>query len=265
MIRVGIGGWTYAPWRGVFYPPGLRQADELAHASRQVTSIEINGTFYRTQSAASFSKWREQTPDDFVFAVKGHRSVVNKGKLAETAEGVDWFFRSGIMELGDKLGPILWQLAPYKRFDPDDIAAFFDLLPREVDGETIAHAVEPRHRSFQDPEFVETARKAGIAIVQADSAKYPSISDLTGDIVYARLQNAAAGEPNGYSDAALDQWADQVRAWEEGSPAAEPPVLTATAERKRRPVFAYMINGAKERAPAAAVSLLGRLGRGDNE
>lgn len=131
MIRVGIGGWTYAPWRGAFYPPDLKQADQLAFASRHLTSIEINGTFYRTQSAVSFRKWHDQTPDDFVFAVKGHRSVVNQRKLAETKDSINWFFASGITELGPKLGPILWQLAPFKRFDADDVAAFIDLLPRE--------------------------------------------------------------------------------------------------------------------------------------
>jgi uncharacterized protein YecE (DUF72 family) len=143
MIRVGIGGWTFAPWRGTFYPAGLRQADELAFASSKVTSIEINGTFYRTQSAASFLKWRDQTPDDFVFSIKGHRSIVNKSKLAEAKESVDWFLGSGLMKLGDKLGPILWQLTPFKCFDPEDIAAFFSLLPRRLGERALQHVIEP--------------------------------------------------------------------------------------------------------------------------
>ncbi len=260
MIRVGIGGWTYAPWRDNFYPAGLKHADELAYAASHVTTIEINGTFYRTQSAASFRKWADAAPDGFAFAVKGHRSVVNKSKLAETKEGVDWFFGSGIMELGDKLGPILWQLAPFKRFDRDDVAAFFNLLPREIGDRPIHHAIEPRHASFQEAAFVDLAREAGIAIVQVDSPKYPAISDLTGEIVYARLQDAKADEPTGYSSAALDDWARQCRAWATGTPASDPAPLTGAGERKERPVFAYMINGAKERAPAAAMALIERLG-----
>ena len=259
MIRVGIGGWTYAPWRGAFYPPDLKQADQLAFASRHLTSIEINGTFYRTQSAASFRKWHDQTPDDFVFAVKGHRSVVNQRKLAETKDSINWFFASGITELGPKLGPILWQLAPFKRFDADDVAAFIDLLPREIEGRAIWHAIEPRHRSFQDPKFVRIARDAGIAIVQADSPKYPSVSDLTGEIVYARLQNAVADEANGYSETELDRWTERSRDWEKGKPIDSAPLLLEAGERRSRPVFVYMINGAKERAPPAAAAMIERL------
>lgn len=259
MVRVGIGGWTYAPWRKNFYPDDLKQADELSYASRQLTAIEINATFYRTQSAASFRKWADATPDDFAFAVKGHRSVVNKSKLAEAKDGIDWFFGSGVMELGPKLGPILWQLAPYKRFDAEDIEAFFALLPREIDGRTIHHAIEPRHRSFQGAAFVELARSAGIAIVQADSAKYPAISDLTGSVVYARLQNASAEEPNGYAEADLDRWAARCRDWEAGKPMDDPAPLAPATETPERPVFVFMINGAKEKAPAAAKALMARL------
>jgi uncharacterized protein YecE (DUF72 family) len=259
MIRVGIGGWTYAPWRGAFYPPDLRQAEELAYASRHLTAIEINGTFYRTQSAASFRKWHDQTPDDFVFAVKGHRNVVNRSKLAEAKDSIDWFFSSGILELGPKLGPILWQLAPFKHYHAEDIAAFFAHLPRQIDGRTIWHAIEPRHRSFQDESFVTMARDAGIAIVKADSEKYPTIEDLTGEVVYARLQNAKADEPTGYSEAELDAWARQCRAWEAGEPASSVPLAGPAEAPRERPVFAFMINGAKERAPAAAMALIDRL------
>lgn len=259
MIRVGIGGWTFAPWRNNFYPEGLKQADELAYASGKLSSIEINGTFYRTQSAASFAKWRDQTPDDFVFAVKGHRNIVNQRKLAETKESIDWFFGSGILELGPKLGPVLWQFAPFKRFDGDDLAAFLDLLPREIDGRSIMHAVEPRHESFKEARFVEICRDGGVAIVKADSAKYPMVGDLTGEFVYARLQNASADEPNGYSDSALDKWAAQARNWSEGKAVAEDCLALPDAEPQPRPVFVYMINGAKERAPAAALALINRL------
>ena len=245
MIRVGIGGWTFAPWRANFYPEGLRQADELAYASSKLTSIEINGTFYRTQSAASFAKWRDQTPDGFMFSIKGHRSVVNKSKLAEAKDGIDWFFGSGLLELGEKLGPILWQLAPFKRYNADDIAGFFALLPREIDGNPIRHAIEPRHESFQTAEFVDLARSAGIAIVKADSAKYPSIEDLSGSIVYARLQNAAADEPTGYPEPALDHWAERARGWAAGRPGAGMSLIAAEIPAEDRDVFVYMINGAK--------------------
>jgi uncharacterized protein YecE (DUF72 family) len=259
MIRVGIGGWTFAPWRGSFYPEGMKQADELSYASSRLGSIEINGTFYRTQSAASFAKWRDQTPDDFVFSVKGHRNIVNARKLAETKESIDWFFASGILELGPKLGPLLWQFAPFKRFDGDDLAAFLDLLPREIGGLPISHAVEPRHESFKEARFVEICRDGGVAIVKADSEKYPMVGDLSGGFVYARLQKASADEPNGYADAALDGWAAQARDWSEGKPAAADCLAAPEAEPRPRPVFIYMINGAKERAPAAAQALINRL------
>ncbi len=263
MIRVGIGGWTYAPWRGTFYPEGTRQADELAYASSHLTAIEINGTFYRTQSAKSFAKWRDETPDGFMFAVKGHRNIVNKSKLAETKDSIDWFLGSGVLELGPKLGPILWQLPPYKRFDADDIGAFFAHLPREIGGQTIHHAIEPRHQSFQDEGFVALAREANVAIVKADSAKYPTIDDLSGPIVYARLQNASADEPNGYSELALDQWAERSRGWAEGKPIANAPLVAQAEPAQERPVFVFMINGAKERAPAAAMALINRLSSAD--
>lgn len=259
MIRVGIGGWTFAPWRGSFYPQGLKQADELAYASSQLTAIEINGTFYRTQSAKSFAKWRDETPDGFVFSVKGHRSVVNASKLAGTKDAIDWFFGSGLLELGPKLGPILWQLAPYKRYDAEDIAAFFALLPHEAGGQTIHHAIEPRHHSFQDAGFVAQARDANVAIVKADSAKYPTIDDLAGPVIYARLQNASADEPDGYSAAALDQWAERSRAWAAGWPIADAPLFAPPELPRERPVFVFMINGAKERAPLAAMGLIERL------
>jgi uncharacterized protein YecE (DUF72 family) len=261
MIRVGIGGWTYAPWRGTFYPVGLKQADELPYAGAKLTSIEINGTFYRTQSAASFAKWRDQTPDDFVFSVKGHRNIVNSRKLAETKESIDWFFGSGILELGPKLGPVLWQLAPFKRFDGDDLAAFLEQLPRQIDGRDLLHVIEPRHESFKEPRFVEICRDAGIAIVKADSEKYPMIGDLSGDVVYARLQNASADEPNGYSEAALDGWAERCREWAAGQAVSSESLSPAENPPRSRDVFVYMINGAKERAPAAALGLIDRLAR----
>src|SRR5919202_3095211 len=177
MIRVGIGGWTFEPWRGSFYPAGLRQADELAHASRQMTSIEINGTFYRTQTPASFRKWAEATPDDFVFAIKGPRYATNRSRLAEALPAIERFVTSGITELGPKLGPISWQFAPTKKFDPEDFEAFLSLLPKEVDGLPLRHAVEVRHGSFKDQSFIDLARRFSVGIVYADHETYPAIAD----------------------------------------------------------------------------------------
>ncbi|MGD9740120.1 MAG: DUF72 domain-containing protein [Bauldia sp.] len=261
MIRVGIGGWTFAPWRNNFYPAKHPHAQELAYASRHVTTIEINGTFYRTQSAASFGKWRDETPNDFVFAVKGHRGVVNQRNLADAAEAVAWFLDSGVLELKGKLGPLLWQMPPHKRFDRAEVEAFFALLPRDRGGLRLTHAFEPRHETFVDPAFIDIARRAGVAIVYADSKKYPSIADQTGEVVYARLQNAAADEPTGYPPAELDAWRGRAVQWAKGEPADGLPHVGTAARGAERPVFIFMINGAKERAPAAAMALIERLRR----
>ena len=259
MNHVGIGGWNYKPWRGTFYPEGLRQADELSYAGDKLTAIEINGTFYRTQSAASFAKWRDAVPDGFRFAVKGHRAVVNKKVLAEAEEGVAWFFGSGIAELGDKLGPVLWQFAPYKKFDPDDLGAFFSFLPREVDGVPIRHAVEVRSTSFLNPEFVSLARAHNVAIVYADSEAYPAIADVTSDFVYARLQRTVKEEAIGYAPADLDTWAKRAELWARGGAPSDLPTFGEPAAEEKRDVFVFMIAGAKLRAPHAAMALLERM------
>jgi uncharacterized protein YecE (DUF72 family) len=260
MIRVGIGGWTYEPWRGTFYPADLKQADELHYASRRLTSIEINGTFYRTQSAASFRKWRDATPDDFVFAVKGHRNVVNSRKLAEAGEGIEWFFSSGVLELGDKLGPVLWQFAPFKKFDAADFGAFLGLLPRKAGGRALMHAVEVRSKSFLVPEFVGLLRDHNVAAVYADSDEHPAIADVTADFVYARLQRTTEENDTGYGPADLERWAAGARAWEAGgTPDGLPQIEKNVPPKAPRPVFIYMISGAKARAPAAAVALIERL------
>ena len=258
-IHVGIGGWTFAPWRGPFYPKGLPHAGELAHASRAVTAIEINGTFYRTQTPASFRKWAAETPDGFVFAVKGHRVVTNRKVLAEAGPSIAHFLGSGVTELGAKLGPINWQLAPTKRFDPDDVDAFLALLPRERDGVALRHAIEVRHASFADPTFVEIARRHGVAIVYADHETYPAIADATANFVYARLQRSREAEPDGYAAGELDAWATAAKAWSRGEAPAGLPVLGPQAAGGPRDVFAFFISGDKVRAPAAAISLIGRL------
>ena len=261
MIRVGIGGWSYAPWRGTFYPADLKQADELRYASRRLTTIEINGTFYRTQTAASFRKWREETPDDFVFSVKGHRKIVNSRKLAEAGEAIDWFFKSGVLELGDKLGPVLWQLAPFRKFDAVDFAAFLALLPKGAGGREIRHAVEVRHDSFRVPQFTSLLREHNVAVVYADSDEHPGIADVTADFVYAHLRRTQDDLETGYAAADFERWAARARAWHSGSTPDDLPRIDTTAAPKiDRPVFIYMISGAKVRAPAAAMALIEQLG-----
>jgi uncharacterized protein YecE (DUF72 family) len=240
MIRVGIGGWTFEPWRKTFYPPGLPHARELEFASRQVTTIEINGTFYRTQKPDTFRKWAEETPDDFVFSVKAPRYAVNKRVLGEAGESIERFVESGLDELGSKLGPILWQFAATKKFDAGDFAAFLALLQPELKGRRLRHALEVRHPSFDTPEFKEMARKAGAAIVLADSDDYPLIDEQTADFTYARLMRTREDESAGYSADDLAAWRKRANAWTKGG----------------RDAFVYFIAGAKERAPAAAQAFL---------
>ena len=243
-IRIGIGGWVFPPWRGTFYPAGLRQAEELGYASRHVTAIEINGTFYRTQTPASFKKWHDETPDGFVFSLKGPRYVTQRGgDLAESGPGIERFLGSGLTELGDKLGPILWQFAPFKQFVAGDFAAFLKLLPHAIAGRPIRHVVEVRHPSFRTPDFFELLREHRVAVARVDDAKHPAFHELTSDFSYLRLRQCTADEPTGYPQAALDDWAERARGW-----AAE-----------GRDVFLYFINGAKVRAPAAAQALIERL------
>jgi uncharacterized protein YecE (DUF72 family) len=260
MIRVGIGGWTYEPWRGLFFPEKLPKAQELSHASRRVTSIEVNGTFYGTFTPSTFRRWAEETPDDFIFSLKAPRFAVNRRVLAEAGPSIDKFFASGVGELKSKLGPILWQLAPTKKYDSEDIAAFIELLPKSIDGLKLRHALEVRNESFRSPEFITQARKANIAVVLADSEKYPLIADLSADFVYVRLQEAKADVETGYGAKAIESWATLAKAWERGE---EPDQFPLTAPKgkplKSRDVFIYFINGAKERAPAAAEALLWRL------
>jgi uncharacterized protein YecE (DUF72 family) len=241
MIRVGIGGWTYAPWRGVFYPPGLPQARELEYAGQHLTSIEINGTFYGSQKPESFRRWAAETADDFVFSVKGPRFTTQRKVLAEAGESIERFFNSGVRELGRKLGPVLWQFAPFKKFEPDDFAAFLALLPKDV-----RHVVEVRHRTFVTPDFVALARKAGVAIALVESEKHPPIDEATADFTYARMERTRKDIETGYAKADLRKLADRARTWE---------------AKGKRDVFIYMISGAKERAPAAAMALIEELGK----
>ena len=260
-IRVGIGGWSYAPWRGVFYPKGLKQADELSYATSKLTSIEINATHYRLQSPKSFRIWGATAPDGFVFSVKGPRLITQQKLLAETGNFITRFFKSGLAELGDRLGPILWQFAPFKRFDEDDFAKFLDLLPHELDGQALNHVVEVRHASFAIPRFAELARDAGVTIAYVDAEGWPNIADLTGDVVYARLQRGDDTLTAAYPPGELDAWAGRAKTWAKGSAPDDLKLLAESAASKPRPrdVFIYFIHEGKLRAPAAATALIERL------
>jgi len=262
MIRVGIGGWTYEPWRGTFYPDKWPHKRELEYAASRLTAIEINGTYYSSFKPQSFAGWARTVPDGFVFAVKASRYCTNRKVLADAGESIARFTGQGIVELGDRLGPILWQFMATKRFDPDDFAAFLKLLPDSQDGVPLRHAVQVRHESFAVPEFVAMCRAAGVAIVYADSADYPAIAEVTAPFVYARLEAAVEEEPAGYAPAALDRWAAAAREWAAGGQPQDLPRVTDTVPaRVPRDLFAFFINGAKVRAPHGAMALIERLGR----
>jgi len=260
-IHVGIGGWDFDPWRGTFYPPGLARTKQLEHLGTRLSATEINATFYKLQSPALFERWGKMVPEGFKFAIKASRFCTNRKQLGDAGEAIGKFCAQGFTELGDKLGPLLWQLAPTKRFDPDELSAFLMLLPTSQQGIALRHALEVRHESFKCREFVALARAAGVAIVFADHDVYPGIADLSADFVYARLQRAREEEPLGYSPQALDRWAEVARGWAAGaSPAGLDYVSDAPAEAKPREVFAFFISGDKVRNPAAAEALIGRLG-----
>jgi uncharacterized protein YecE (DUF72 family) len=240
-IHIGIGGWTYAPWRGVFYPQGLPQKGELEFASRRLSSIEINGTYYSTFKPASWAKWREETPDGFVFSVKASRYCTNRKALSDAGESIVRFVGQGLGELRDRLGPINWQFMPAKTFDPADVEGFLKLLPREVDGLPLRHALEVRNKSFASARFYDLARRYNVAIVLADDDDFPAIDEATADFTYARLMRTQADVETGYAAAELDRWARRARGWAE-----------------RGDAFVYFISGAKLRAPAAARALIER-------
>jgi uncharacterized protein YecE (DUF72 family) len=258
-IRVGIGGWTFEPWRGVFYPDGLTQKRELEYASRKLTSIEVNGTYYGSQKPETFAKWHDETPDDFVFSLKGPRFATNRRVLAEGGESIERFLTSGITELKDKLGPINWQLAPTKKFDADDFEGFLKLLPKAIDGRPLRHAVEVRHDSFKHPDFVALTRQYQVAIVLAADSAYPQIADITAPFVYARIMGTAETEPAGYSDKAISIWAERAQLLAAGRiPDGLETVAPAPAAAPLD-VFLYVISGFKSRNPAAAMAIIERL------
>ena len=238
-VFVGVGGWNFAPWRNNFYPKGLTHARELHFASRKLTSIEINSTFYRLQTPATFQKWRDETPDAFVFSVKAPRFVTNRKDLATSASSVERFLGSGVLKLGARLGAINWQLDPGKKFDAEEIAAFLDLLPRRLEGLALRHALEARHESFDCEDFFALAREHEVAIVEAGDSEYPRLQTRTAPFSYLRVMGTKTSAPKGYAPAALARWREH-------------------AERLAREgdVYFYFISGAKERNPLAAQALL---------
>ncbi|MEX1154591.1 DUF72 domain-containing protein [Parvibaculum sp.] len=258
-IRVGIGGWVFEPWRGTFYPRGITQKSELEYASSKLSTIEINGTYYGSQKPESFRKWHDETPDDFVFALKGPRFASNRRVLAEAGPSIEKFFESGVAELKGKLGPINWQFAPTKKFDAEDFEAFLGLLPKKYSGLDIRHAVEVRNESFRTKDFIELLRKHGIAVVAAVDSDYPQIGDVTAPFVYARIMGTDEKEKLGYSKKAVDSWAARAKDWAAGK---VPKGIDAVAPGKPVPVsdvFLYVIAGAKVRNPHAAMAIADRV------
>ncbi|WP_266171874.1 DUF72 domain-containing protein [Dyella subtropica] len=263
-IRVGIGGWNYAPWRKNFYPDGLPQRRELEYASQHLRAIEINGTYYGAQKAETYARWAAETPASFVFSLKAPRYVTEGKRLATTGKGVSGFVHGGLAEMGDRLGPILWQLPPSRPFDADDLAAFLDLLPRELNGRPLRHVLEVRHPSFLSESYVALVRPHGIPTVFTDSPDYPSLADLTGNFSYARLMRSEDGVATGYAAEALDQWADRARQWSAGGDVVElPHVAAPLATGAPRDVFVFFISAAKHRNPAAAMALQQRVNAKD--
>ncbi len=260
-VRTGIGGWIFEPWRGTFYPKGLSKTKELEYAGQHLQTIEINSTYYSTQKPATYAKWASQVPKGFVFSVKGHRFVTNRRVLAEAGESIEFFVKSGVVELGDRLGPLVWQFAPTKKFDAVDFGAFLGLLPKEEAGVALRHAVEVRNPTFVDADFVALARKHDVAVVYAEHFEYPEIADVTGDFVYARLQKGDDAVETAYPAEALDKWADRVKIWARGDVPGDLPLVAPdqSPEKRGRDVFVYFIHEGKVHAPQAAQALAHRL------
>lgn len=262
-IRAGIGGWTFEPWRGVFYPEKLSQKRELEYASRQLSAIEINGTYYSSFKPDSWAKWRESTPAGFKFAVKASRFCVNRKKLTDGKQSLEFFFNQGLTELQDRLGPILWQFMATKKFDYDDFAGFFDLLPKSLDGLPLKHVIEVRNATFADPKFIALCRDHNLAICNSENDNYPFIADVTSDFVYLRLISASDDIPTGYGSADLDKWAGRLKAYAQGGmPADFTPIDRTGLPETPRDVYAFVIHEGKVRAPAAAMELIKRVDPG---
>ncbi len=261
-IRTGIGGWTFEPWEGTFYPDDLPKKRQLEYASSKLRTIEINGTYYSGFKPDTWAKWAAETPDDFVFSVKGNRFVTNRKVLADAGESMARFFAQGIEELGEKLGPIVWQFAPTKKFEPDDFAGFLGLLPSKLKDRPLRHVVEVRHASFTEPAFPELARKHGVAICYAHHTDYPEIADVTADFIYGRLQRGSDDVPTAYKPAELDRWAERAKIWANGGSPGDLPLSAPDTKpaKKPRDVFLYIIHEGKVRAPQGAMALQERVG-----
>jgi uncharacterized protein YecE (DUF72 family) len=259
-IYTGVGGWTFEPWRGVFYPKGLTHAKELSYAASKLTSIEVNGTFYGTQKPAVFRKWAGEVPEGFIFTLKGVRYATNRRVLAEAGDSVKRFLDSGITELGTRLGPLLWQFQPTKKFDEADFGKFLELLPAKFDGKKLRHVVEVRHDSFCTPAFIRLLKRFNTAVVFAEHASYPAIADITSDFVYARLQKGKDKIKTGYPPKEIEAWAKRAKLWAGGKePSDLPRVEKQKAKAVPRDVFLYFIHEGKIRAPAAATTLIEKL------
>lgn len=260
-IRAGIGGWTFDAWEGTFYPDKLAKKKQLEFASRRIPTIEINGTYYRGQTPETFAKWAADVPDGFVFSVKGNRFVTNRKVLSDAGESMQKFFDTGVAEMGEKLGPLVWQFAPTKKFDADDFEGFLKLLPDSRDGVTFRHVLEVRHDSFAVPEFVALARKHKAAICFADHHTYPAIADVTADFVYARLQKGEDDVPTAYPATELEGWAKRAQIWADGGEPDDLPKADPATKPVKTPrdVFVYFIHEGKIRAPQAAQAFMERV------
>jgi uncharacterized protein YecE (DUF72 family) len=258
-IYIGIGGWVFEEWRDNFYPKGLSQKRELEYASRKVTAIEVNGTYYGSQKPESFARWHDETPDDFIFTLKGPRFATNRRVLAEAGDSIGKFVTGGITRLKKKLGPLNWQFMATKKFDPRDFAAFLALLPAKQDGIALRHAVEVRHPSFACAEFVALCRKHNVAIITAGDSEFPVIADVSADFVYARIMGTQEKEKLGYPKKDIEGWAARAKEWAKGGVPSDLPRLANPAPKKGRDVFLFVISGAKRHNPAAAQALIASL------
>ena len=259
-IRVGVGGWTFAPWRGNFYPAGLVQRRELAYASRQLSAIEINGTWYGAQKPATYAKWRDETPPGFVFTAKAPKRITQSRAPDRTGAQVEDFV-GGIAELGDRLAALVWQFDAGTRIDRDAFTRFLDLLPRDAGGRPLRHVLDVRDRDFVDADYIALARRHGMATVYTDSDEHPNFADVTADFVYARLMRSRADVATGYPLPELRAWSRRARTWAQGGAPDDLPSLAGSGGgRREREVFVFFISAAKERNPAAAMELLRMLG-----
>lgn len=258
-IRVGIGGWTFAPWRDNFYPKGLVQRRELEYASRKLTAIEVNGTYYGAQKPATYEKWAAQTPEGFVFSAKAPMRIMQSRALAKTGPQIEDFL-GGIASLGDRLGPIVWQFDANQKIQRENFTEFLSLLPGQIEGRPLRHVLDVRDPNFVDADYVALARSHNMATVFTDSDEHPSFSDVTADFVYARLMRSRSDIPTGYTDSELEAWAKRAHEWAQGAqPSGLPTLAKDAAPKKQRDVYVFFISAAKERNPAAAMALIGKL------